>query len=63
MIRVKDKNGTEALVTEAAFEKVWKDKGFTLIEDEPAVPTTQPPKGKVFTESSTVKTKRKDSTK
>jgi len=35
MIRVKDANGTEALVTQAAYDQVWKHKGFTLVEEEP----------------------------
>lgn len=37
MIRVKDANGTEALVTQAAYDQVWKHKGFTLIEVVPVI--------------------------
>ena len=48
-VRVKDKNGTEALITERAYEMVWKDKGFTLVSDsvdvEPVVDEPKP-KGK-----------------
>ena len=53
-VRVKDKNGTEALVTQAAFDAVWKDKGFTLVsankllvDADLAVDESKPkPKGK-----------------
>lgn len=50
-VRVKDQNGTEALVTLAAFELVHKANGFTLVEDQPE---EVEPKSK---------SKRKDSTK
>lgn len=48
MIRVKDANGTEALVTQQAFDQVWKAKGFTLVNDDPVEedqPKAKPKKG------------------
>ena len=32
-VRVVSAEGIEALVTQESFDVVWKDRGFTLVED------------------------------
>ena len=49
MIRVKDQNGTEALVTQAAFDLVHSKKGFVLVEEEESDPKPEPKKSKKAT--------------
>lgn len=43
LLLVKDEEGNEAKMVRSAFEKVWSDRGWTLVEDESrAAPHTQP---------------------